>query len=222
MPTSGSAPTTREPLSRPRVIAAAVALADREGLEGISMRRVGRELGVEAMSLYRYVSSKDDLIDAMVDQVIGEFPAPDEALDWNERLRTLVLGAYLVLLDHGWAASPATSRPSAGPARLSYVDAILGALLDGGCSHQLAHDALHGIDSHVFGFTLQEFRLESGVSGRGYELDAIVAGGDPEVYPNIARVIGDAHHDRDQEFVFVLDVLISGIERAIAGSPRTI
>ncbi|MEO8528309.1 MAG: TetR/AcrR family transcriptional regulator [Pseudolysinimonas sp.] len=199
---------------------AGIALADERGIDAVSMRRVGEALGVEAMSLYRYVSGKDELIDAMVDGVIAEFPASDTALEWRERLRTLVLGAYLVLLDHRWAPAPATSRPAVGPNRLRFVDDILGALLAGGCTHQLAHDSLHGIDNHVFGFTLQEFRLESGLSGRGYELDALVAGNDPEKYPNIARTIGDAHHDRDQEFIFVLDVLISGIERAIAGSTR--
>ena len=217
MASRGSIPPGRERLTRERVVTAGILLADASGIDAVSMRRVGEKLGVEAMSLYRYVSRKDVLLDAMVDAVIGEFPRADETLPWQDNLRTLVLGAYLVLLDHPWSAAAATSRPAVGPNRLRYADDILGALLAGGCGAQLAHDVSHAIDNHVFGFTLQELRLEAGLLGHGYEVDELLDG-PPAPTPHISFVLQGATHDRDAEYAFVLDVLIAGIEDAIAGS----
>jgi AcrR family transcriptional regulator len=184
-------PPGRLPLSRERVVAAGIRLADTRGVDSVSMRRVGDALEVEAMSLYRYVASKDELLDAMVDGVIAEFPAPDEGLDWHGRLRSLVLGGYLVLIDHPWAAALGTSRPAVGAARQRFGDAVLSTLIGGGCTVELAHAALHALENHVFGFTLQEFHVESGMRVR------------------------EPTHDRDAEFIFVLDVLIAGIENAM-------
>ena len=215
----GDIPPDRQPLSRERVVRAGIGLADAAGLEAVSMRRVGQSLGVEAMSLYRYVSRKDVLIDAMVDAVIGEFPERDRALPWQDDLRTLVLGAYLVLLDHPWAAAAATSRPAAGPNRLRYTDDILGVLLAGGCGAQLAHDVSHAIDNHVFGFTLQELRLEIGRRAGAYEVDELLGGRPATPTPHLSFVLQGATHDQDAEYAFVLDVLIAGIESAIAASP---
>ena len=188
-----AAPVGREPLSRERVVAAGILLADTLGVDAVSMRRVGQNLGVEAMSLYHHVRGKDELLDAMVDGVIAEFPAPESGLDWRGRLRSLVLGGYLVLIDHPWAAALGATRPAIGPARQTFHEAVLRALLEGGCPESLAHAALHAFDNHVFAFTLQEFHIESG-----------------------ARV-AEPGHDRDAEFVFVLDVLLAGFERAIPG-----
>lgn len=154
------------------------------------MRRVGQNLGVEAMSLYRYVRSKAELLDAIVDAVIAEFPAPDPDLDWRGRLRSLVLGGYLVLIEHPWAAALGTTRPAIGPARERFRAAVLATLFDGGCSVPLAHAALHAFENHVFAFTLQELQMDSGSRPR------------------------EAGHDRDAEFVFILDVLLAGVENA--------
>jgi len=217
----GEVPRDREPLSRERVVAAGIRLADSAGVDAVSMRRVGASLGVEAMSLYRYVSRKDVLLDAMVDAVIAEFPRPDDELSWQDSLRTLVLGAYLVLLDHPWAAAAATSRPGVGPHRLRYSDDILGTLRDGGCTPQLAHDVSHAIDNHVFGFTLQELRLEAQSSGDAYRAADAGDGGAQLSAPNLSFVLQHAHHDRDAEYAFVLDVLIAGIETAIAEAPTS-
>ncbi len=203
-------------LSRDRILAAAVDLADRHGLDVISMRRVGESLGVEAMSLYRHLKGKDDLLDGMVDAAIDRFPARDESLEWRESLRALVRDAHNVLLTHPWVAALATSRPAVGPARLRFVDAVLGALLAGGCSPQLAHDAMHAVEVHVFAFTLQELRLQVGPSAHGYQLDAVLD--DPVHYPHLATTLAAATHDHVAEFEFVLELLIVGIERAIAAS----
>lgn len=206
----------RDVLTRDRVLGAAVALADEQGLDAISMRRVGEALGVEAMSLYRHVRGKDDLLDGMVETIIARFPQRDEALEWRESLRALVRGTHSVLLEHPWVAGLATSRPAVGPARLRFVDAVLAVLLTGGCSPQLAHDAMHAVEVHVFAFTLQELRLQGDVSAHGYQLDVIR--GDPALYPHLAETLASATHDHVAEFEFVLELLIVGIERAIAAS----
>jgi AcrR family transcriptional regulator len=200
-------------LTRDRVLLAAVELADEHGVEAVSMRRVGESLGFEAMSLYRHVRGKEDLLDGMVETVVALFPTRDEGLDWRESLRALVRGAHDVLLAHPWVAALATGRPAVGPARLRFVDTVLGALLAGGCSPQLAHDAMHAIEVHVFAFTLQELRLSS----PGYQLDAVR--GDSALYPHLATTLASATHDHVAEFEFVLELLIVGIERAIVASP---
>jgi AcrR family transcriptional regulator len=203
----------RLPLSRDRILRAAVEVADVLGVDAVSMRRVGEQLGVEAMSLYRHVRGKDDLLDGMVDAVLAEFPAAEGSLGWQESLRVLVRGAHAVLLAHPWAAALATSRPAVGPARLAFVDQVLGILRSGGCSVQLAHDAMHAVEVHVFAFTLQELRLEGGP--RGYELDELPS---VSLYPHLAETLDGATHDRTAEFEFVLELLIVGIEQAIATS----
>jgi AcrR family transcriptional regulator len=209
--------TPREGLTRDRILTAAVGLADEHGLDAVSMRQVGESLGFEAMSLYRHVRDKDDLLDGMVETIVARFPARDDTLDWRESLRTLVRGAHHELLAHPWVAALATSRPAVGPARLRFVDSVLAALLAGGCSPQLAHDAMHAVEVHVFAFTHQELRLNAGASAHGYQLDAVR--GDSALYPHLAAMLATATHDHVAEFEFVLELLIVGIERAISTSP---
>lgn len=204
----------REPLTRERILAAGIAIADAEGLDAVSMRRVGDVLGVEAMSLYRHVANKDALLDAMIDDVVGAFPVPDIGGDWRDRLGSQVRGAHAVLVAHPWAPALATGRPAMGPGRLRFADGILGTLLSAGCSPQLAHDALHAVEVHVFAFTAQELSLRS--ARGGYELDHLPAGA--ESYPNLARTLVEARHDHRAEFEFVLELLMVGIERAIAAA----
>jgi AcrR family transcriptional regulator len=209
--------TPREGLTRDRILAAAVGLADEHGLDAVSMRQIGESLGFEAMSLYRHVRDKDDLLDGMVEAIVARFPARDDTLDWRESLRTLVRGAHDELLAHPWVAALATSRPAVGPARLRFVDSVLAALLAGRCSPQLAHDAMHAVEVHVFAFTHQELRLNAGASAHGYQLDAVR--GDSALYPHLAAMLATATHDHVAEFEFVLELLIVGIERAISTSP---
>jgi AcrR family transcriptional regulator len=208
----------RDPLSRDRVLRAGVALADEQGIDAVSMRRVGETLGVEAMSLYRHVAGKDDLLDGMVDEVITRFPVPALGGDWRDRLGALVRGAHRELVAHPWVPALATSRPAVGPGRLRFVDGVLGTLLSAGCSPQLAHDAMHAVEVHVFAFTLQELRLHAGPTAHGYELDAVDAAGDSAHYPHLAVTLATATHDHVAEFEFVLELLMVGIERAISAS----
>lgn len=208
--------TPREALSRERILAAGIALADADGIDAVSMRRVGQALGVEAMSLYRHVANKDDLLDGMVDAVLAQFPVAPLGGDWRDRLGALVRGAHEVLVRHPWAPALASAREAVGPGRLRFVDGVLGILLSAGCSAQLAHDALHAVEVHVFAFTLQELRLRS--TRGGYELDHLPSGA--EAYPNLAVTLAEATHDHRAEFDFVLELLMVGIERAIATAAR--
>ena len=110
----------RSPLTRERVLKAAVRLADREGIDAVSMRRLGTELGIEAMSLYTHVQDKDDLLNGMVELVIGEIPIHHESAGWKASLRATVLGARSVVLRHPLSA-PASSRHGPIPARADCV-----------------------------------------------------------------------------------------------------
>lgn len=209
----------RDPLSADRIVAAGVALADELGLEAVSMRRVGERLGVEAMSLYRHIGGKDALVDGMVDEVITRFPglAGSPGGPWDRRLRDLALGAHATLRRHPWAAGPATARPVVGPAKLRFIDTVLGILLEGGASPQLAHDAMHALDTHVFAFTLQELRIAGDLHGRGSELDALLDGLSSR-YRAIAATIAVARHDPAAEYAFVLDLIVDGVAGRIAES----
>ncbi|MEN9223110.1 MAG: TetR/AcrR family transcriptional regulator C-terminal domain-containing protein, partial [Thermostichus sp. BF3_bins_97] len=145
-----------DPLSRERILQAALDLADAEGLEALSMRRLAQVLGVKAMSLYNHIANKDDLIDAMVDQVISEIEFPSPAPDWKTAMRQRAISAHQVLVRHAWATLPMVSRMNVGPAMLRYVDATLGCLREAGFSPEMADHAWNALDSHIYGFTLQE------------------------------------------------------------------
>jgi AcrR family transcriptional regulator len=112
-------------LSKERVLRAAVALADKGGIESLSMRKLGQDLGVEAMSLYNYVASKDDLLDSMADFIVGEFDLPSIGTEWKETLRQSAISAHQVLWRHPWACGLNVSRPKVGPAALRYMDSVM-------------------------------------------------------------------------------------------------
>jgi AcrR family transcriptional regulator len=143
---------TRTPLSRERVLRAAVELADRGGVEALSMRKLGQELGVDAMALYRHVRGKDDLLDGVVEQVVGEIQRPIVADDWKAGLRGQAMAARAVMLRHPWARRVLEERGTSGPAALAHIEAVLATLLGAGFSIETAHHALHVLDSRIFGF----------------------------------------------------------------------
>ena len=121
----------RAPLTRERVLKAAIDLADRGGLEALSMRRLGQDLGVDAMALYRHVRDKDDLLDGVVEGVVGEIERPAPSGDWKVDLRGHVMAARRVMLRHPWAPRVLEERGTAGPAALAHINAVLGTMLDG-------------------------------------------------------------------------------------------
>src|SRR5438093_547028 len=155
----GSNVEGRVPLSRERVLRAAVALADQSGIEALTMRRLGQELGVEAMSLYNHVANKDAILDGVVDLVLGDIEVPPTGTHWKAAMRQRAISAHEVLLAHPWSAMLIMSRFNIGPGMTRYLDATLGRLRDGGFSIAGALGAWNTLDSHPYGFTLQELNL---------------------------------------------------------------
>jgi len=141
---------TRIPLTRDRVLQAALGLADEGGVEAVSMRKIADELGVKAMSLYNHVANKDDVLDGMVDATYGEIAAPTPEADWQAQVREIAISAHEVFLRHPWAAGLQMSvKP--GPARLRYGDRLLGCFRDAGFSKQLTYHGYHIIESYIRG-----------------------------------------------------------------------
>lgn len=151
---------TRIPLSRARVLSTALTLADASGVEALTMRRLGDELGFEAMSLYRHVANKQDLLDGMLDLVLAEWRLP-EGGDWREAIRTSACSVHDALRRHRWAAQLLMTGSHLRPARLEYMDRLLGTLRDGGVDADAAYHVYHLLDGYIFGFTLWEIAYTS-------------------------------------------------------------
>lgn len=205
-------------LTKEHVLQAAVSLADLGDIESLSMRKLGQELGVEAMSLYHYVANKNDLLDDMADFVVSEFELPSSAIDWKSAVRGSAMSAHKVLWSHPWACRLKISRPGAGPAALHYIDALMGCLRQANFSTQLTHDAHHAIFSHIYGFTLQELGIKSGIEFLDPEEVKILFLQMKDQYPHLVEVARGAKHDHKLEFAFVLDLILDGLERARDGS----
>ncbi len=205
-------------LSRTRILRSALALADKEGLEGLSMRKVAQGLGVQAMSLYNYVANKEDLIDGMVELVVGEMAVPEVGQDWQGEMRRRAMVAHAVLLRHPWAAMALMSRVNVGPVMLRFIDATLGCLHAGGFPLRLADHAWNAMDSHIYGFTLQELKFpfapEEYPAAAEMGLPLIPA----ELYPNmyaLAIDIIDRRYDGLYDFEFGLEMILAGLERVL-------
>ena len=145
----------RAPLSKERVLRTAISIADEDGIDALTMRRLAQELGVEAMSLYYYVTNKDDILKGIMDLVATEIEVPSAEADWKAAIRRSAISFHDVLRRHRWASSIMISGPpGVGPAQLRYSDSLLKRLRDAGFSPELTHHAYHALDSHVVGSTL--------------------------------------------------------------------
>jgi AcrR family transcriptional regulator len=214
-------PTTRKraPLSRDRVLRAALELADEGGIGALTMQQIGRRLGVEAMSLYRHVRNKDDILDGIVDLVFAEIELPADRSSRRMALRARSISARAALRRHPWAITLVETRMAPGPANLRSHEDTLTVLLESGCSATMATHAYNLIDSYVLGFALQEVNLPF------TNAEELAAVGEPlaaqmpvDQYPNLVRVSGEllasgfAYGD---EFEFGLDLILDGIERVL-------
>ena len=219
MPITPRAPAAKDrvPLSRDRVLRTAIALADQSGIEALTMRRLGQELGVEAMSLYKHVANKDDILDGIVDLVVGDIEVPPAGTPWRSAMRERALSAHDALLAHPWAAMQVMSRFNIGPGMTRYLDATLGRLLEGGFSVEGALDAWHTLDSHIYGFTLQELGLPFAAE-EAAEVSAQVLGQlDGERFPHVVEVITHVMRSgRVEDFEFGLELILDGLERRLA------
>jgi AcrR family transcriptional regulator len=212
----------RRPLTRERVLQTAVRLADERGVAELTMRKLAKELGVEAMSLYHHVANKDDLLDGMIDIVFSEIDAPAADGDWKAELRTRATSTRAALLRHRWAVGEMEGRTEHGPASLRIHDAVLGCLLGAGFSDEMAVHAYSVQDAYIYGFALQQ----TDMSSQTPEDFAAVARKQMDAYrdaladyPNLVRVVGGhvatVGYDYDAEFLFGLDVILDGLERLL-------
>jgi len=228
--TTESEPRTesRIPLSKERVLRAAVELADRAGLESLTMRNLAHEVGVEAMSLYYHVANKEAVLDGVVDVIVGEInevvgsidgPTPED--DWKSALRVRILAARDVMLAHPWAPDVIEQRTHMSPAIVLYFEGLLGIFREGGFSYDLAHHAMHALGSKALGFSQELFNPgneESDQSGEMLEQFA-------EQLPHLTGMLMEIGHDDpdstlgwcdDQaEFEFSLDLLLDGLDRLL-------
>jgi AcrR family transcriptional regulator len=212
---TGAAP--RAQLTRQQVIAAAVELADRDGIDSISMRRLAQELGVEAMSLYTHVRNKNDLLDGMADAVIGEIPLSANGDRWKTALRQMALAARTVMLRHPWAPRTIETRTAPGPAALAYINAVLGILRQGGFTIAQTHEAVHIFGSRLLGFAQALFDDSGDLDP---EMAARLQSQLGATHPYIVEMTLAVTHsgalgpcDEDAEFAFALDFILDGLDR---------
>jgi AcrR family transcriptional regulator len=213
-------PEPRTPLNRERVLRAAIALADEVGIESLKMRELGLRLGVEAMSLYNHVANKDDMLDGMVDLVVGEIELPSEAAGWREAMRRRAISAQAVYSRHPWASALMDSRTSSGPARLQYFDWILGTLRQAGFTHEMTARAISILDSYVYGFGRQQLNLSAGPDMEPEEIaEAFLQAIPAEEYPHLREMVVEyalkADHDERADFEFGLNLILDGLERLL-------
>lgn len=205
----------------------AVALADKDGIEALSMRKLGQALGVEAMSLYKHVANRGELVAAMVDSVVEQFELPDDEPAWDVAIRRCAIRAHDLLIEHPWACGhalvPSDLRTIGGP-RIRYMEWLLRRLREAGFSPDLAYSAYHTLDSHIFGFTLWQLGHANATraiaSTDGEAMEELVARILEQMrprYPYLAEhgeqhMAADAPNGR-QEFEFGLDLILDGLKR---------
>ncbi len=204
--------TEREPLTRGRIIEAAMAFADENGLEALSMRKLGARLGVEAMSLYNHVDNKDDIYDGMIDCVFASIPLPDEDADWKDAIRSVGMAAMDAFTLHPWTVSLLMARGTSGPAALRFTDRIIGIFTNAGFSDEDAHHAWQMLASHTMGYAFQQI---ANPDPARHVLSHTVnpAEGEETEYPNLARLAPILECCVYMtEFAFGLEIIIDGLE----------
>jgi AcrR family transcriptional regulator len=214
----------RAPLTRERVLRAALALADEGGHEALSMRNVGKKLGVEAMSLYNHVANKEDILDGLVDIVFSEITvsSPGE-IDWKTAMRKRAISVREALNRHRWAVGLMEGRMAPGPASLRNHDAVMGCLREAGFPFRAAVHASSVIDAYIYGFALQEKNLPFETPDQVSEVMRIQRQHVPEMddYPYLVEVateMAKAGYDYATEFEFGLDLILDALERFRAGA----
>ena len=211
-------PEPRAPLSRERVLRAALALADEAGIESLSMRRLGQELGVEAMSLYNHVANKDDIEDGIVEIALSEIEVPTDETDWKAALRQTAISAHEVFVRHRWACSLMMRVPRVSPVRMRWMESVLRTLREAGFSADMTHHAYHALDSHITGFTLWlvsmpfDTREELVDLAEGF-LREIPAEEYPYIVEHAEQHIAPPDPEGKSEFEFGLDLILDGLER---------
>lgn len=204
-------------LSRHRVVLEAVKIADREGVDGLSMRRLADALGAGAMSLYHYVANKEELLDGMIDIVFEEIELPPEETHWQLAMRRRAVSARQVLARHPWAIGLMESRTSPGPANLRHREAVTACLRRAGFSVVMATHANWLLDSYVYGFALQEASVPFATADELADVatDILLPQLPPDEFPYLnesAATLVAAGYDPAEEFDFGLDLILAALE----------
>jgi AcrR family transcriptional regulator len=218
---------SREPLSRERVLRAAVALADAGGMDSLSMRKLGQELGVEAMSLYNHVANKDDVLAGIVETVADEIAAPAPDADWRTAIRATAISAHETLVRHPWAAGlwmrrgGGGGRGEGGSPRMRFAETLLAGLEAGGFSPELIYRAFHTLQSYILGYTLQELRFPFETEELEAMAQRFLRDFPVDEYPHLAQHVRqhlEPHAFLGTGFEFGLDLILDGLETARGSS----
>ena len=191
-------------------------LADQGGLEAVSMRKLGQVLRVEAMSLYKHVANKDDILDGLADLVTSEFAVPPADTDWKTAIRHSAISAHEVLLRHPWASGLIESRINAGPARLRFLEAVIGTLSAAGFAMPTVLRAVMALDSHTYGFVLQEHAWQIDLEHAPEAASRFAQGLPANEYPNLlamAEMVTTTPGGVPVDFEFGLDLILDGLEQ---------
>jgi AcrR family transcriptional regulator len=216
-----STPARRAPLSRARVLDVAMAYADTHGIDALSMRSLAQELSVVPMALYKHVGGKEDLLDGMIEVVVGEIVHEPATGAWKRDARERILAARSTLQRHQWSRAVLESRPAMTPAMLDYLDALTGLFIDGGLSVDLTHHVMHALGNRMWGFSQELFAATppSDTASFNAQRDAL-----PRQHPHLAQIARAAAHagpdgvlvlgcDDAFEFEFALDIVLDGAEK---------
>jgi len=206
-------------LSRERVLRAAIGVADAGGIASLTMRKLGVELGVEAMSLYNHVAGKDALLDGMIDSVFAEIDLPTEGIGWRESMRRRAVSARAAMSRHRWAIGLMESRTSPGPATLRHHDTVIGTLRGAGFSVAMAAHAFSALDAYIYGFALQEASLPfDSAEGATEVAKGMMTDFESGQYPHLTELAVEhalqPGYEYGAEFEFGLDLILDGLERA--------
>ncbi len=215
----------RPRLTTDRVLQAAVDLADRDGLGALTMRRLGAELGVEAMSLYKHVANKEAILDGVVELIVGQIEIPSQDTPWKQAMRQRAVSARSVLAGHAWAIGLFETRGSMGPATMRYLDAVLGNLRSAGFTIQNSVHAFWLLDAYVYGHVVQETSLApAGTPPPSTEsTESVLEKAALAEYPNLAELAEHARrsdYSVDREFGYGLDLILDALERTASPAGR--
>lgn len=226
---SAVGPGQREPLSRRRVLLAAVAYADAHGIDSLTMRTLAAELDVVPMALYKHVANKEALLDGMVATIVGEIETTPVSGHWKSDVRRRILAARAALVRHRWSQSVLESRAAMTGPMLAYLDALVGLFVSGGLSVDLTHHVMHALGNRMWGFSQDLFAATPSSEAESFQAqkDAL-----PALFPNLAAIAAAAIHtdpdsgmltgcDGQSEFEFALDLLLDGVERLDAAGWRS-
>jgi AcrR family transcriptional regulator len=211
----------RSPLNRDKVLQEAVSLADENGIESLTMRKLAEEFGVVPMALYKHVANKEDMLDGMVDVVFGEIDLPSKGADWKTAMRDRANSVRQVISRHRWAIGLTESRRKPGPTNLRHHDAVIGCLRAAGFSTEMAIHAYSALDSYIYGFALQEQQLPfDSPQEVGTVAASMLQEFPTDEYPHLAETIvqhiNKAGWQYGDEFAFGLELILGGLERLTA------